>query len=347
MSKLTDVRLGTRLESAPKLHVLQGGDDLVESYGSKGAFVVGGPLLMGQQYRNFVVAAQGISAAQLVGGYISFADTVGPAANVTLPTPTQIMDYLSQDYFKAQGAAADIVGGLTATDPIPISSFDCVFSVGSGNVPSLALNGIEYYPTGPANAADAGPVALVENSAQTFRFICVDNSRVAPRIAMIPISNVGGVESPSYGFAETNSDPSTTAAAGGGQVVAAIQTLIYDSGSVVDLVNNRLNMLPNSVYQINAEFTFVPGNAAAAAPLGASIKQYNGNVPPVGFVIANNTTWVAAGQTQAHCHMSAIAVTDGTATHYVFVTIDPPAAWGGNMTIGPDFIFSCVRVGSA
>lgn len=340
--KLTDIRLGDRLESAPKLHVLQGGDSLVEAYGSKGAFVAGGPVLAGQQYRNLQVVAQAISAAQLVGGYICFADNAGAAATLTLPSPGEILRYLSQQYFKAQGAAADIVGGLTAA-PIPLSSFDCVFTVGSGNVPSLALNGIEYYPTGPANAALAGPIALVAGAVQTFRFICIDNDALAPRIGMTPLANSDTGSATNHGSARNTGGGAQTIATGV-TVPAALDVSIFDSGGVVDLANDQLDLLNNSVYQINCSLGYGLGAPASAqAPANNRLRwSNNGAVTDM----ARDSEKIHTGEIGGQCTLSTIIRTGAVGPQFVYLQLQSVAAWGQTMIVDHYYI-SAVRIGPA
>jgi hypothetical protein len=130
----------------------------------------------------------------VVSGYVSFADNAGAAATVVLPSPAQLFDYLSRQQFGAAGDPSTNVGATTdlTVPSVPVLSFVCNFLTGTGNAPSLALNGIEYYETGPANAAGAGPVALDPGSTKAFVFFPIDVDAGAPRIGMAPIGGGGG-----------------------------------------------------------------------------------------------------------------------------------------------------------
>jgi hypothetical protein len=347
---ITQLRLGQVVESAPKLHVLQGGDRLIEASGSKGAFVAGGPVLEGAQLKNFNVTLPAtLSAAQVVGGLVQFADNATPGVwRFTLPSAAALFEYLSLQYFKADGDAGDIVGGIqpSANPSIPLSSFECSFTTGSGTPPGLDLGaGIEYYPTGSANAADAGPIVLFASSVATLRFICIDTNPAAPRIGVIPVvnpnPNPNPPPAPSYGIARIGG-PQTLAT--GVTTPANLDNVGADSGGVVDLALNRMNLLNDSIYSVHATLGYgLLAPATGGGPANNRIILLNNGAPAT---VCIDQEKLLPGDPGGQCSLSVIVRTGSTGPQHVFLEITSVPPWAQTMQVD-SYDLSVSRIGPA
>jgi hypothetical protein len=146
--------------------------------------------------KSTTVTNQTLTADQLVGGHVSFQDNGGPAATITMPTVAEIFTYLTREWFTANGDPTTNVNATTllSVRSIPVTSFRCTFSMGTGNVPTLSwASGLEYYPSGPGNAALGGTTfALTASTSLTFEFFTIQpSSVVSPRIGFYLVWSVG------------------------------------------------------------------------------------------------------------------------------------------------------------
>jgi len=337
---ILDISIAEKASSAPNLHVLIGGDGRARAVGSRGAFVVGGPTVEGMQLKSVPVVAGNLHPSQLVGGYVGFADNAGASATVTLPSPAALFEYLSRQQFRAEGDPAPNVAATTdlATPSVPVETFRCTFVTGTGNAPSLALNGLEYYPNGAANPPIAGPVDLPPSAVIEFVFFPIQAASVAaPRIGIL-LDNVIGTPSGNGGDGTIILEQGLAGAVGTNQVVAGgaaarlnLDSTDFDTIGVVDLANNQLSLPVNSAWVVTANLVGVEtGNHSPNTTLFATLyHDNNGNVTPLAYKVC---PWGPTDEIFT-ADMSTVVQTGPTGNQYVYVVLQNNVTTGANRDV--------------
>lgn len=334
-SKISQVAIGTVAASSGSQSVLADANSRIKALGTRGALVAGGPVLPGKMLKSTTIAAQTITADQLVGGHISVASG-GGANTFTMPTAAQIYLYLTREMYATDG---DPTTNVSATTPltsrsIPITTFQCVFAVGSGSTLTLdygAGTGIEFYANGPANAVAGGTTLVIPETVQvTYEFIAIQaTNTLSPRIGFYPVAFVtlgGATGIPSW--AQTlaigrYSGPNNPIINDGYQIV-------YFGGLAIGSNFNAANTFGNFAISIggssNAQtFGTAVGYGSTAVANQASSFGYSATVLPGGVngTALGTLTNVAFNQSTAIGYMATATAANqimmGTATETVTI----------------------------
>lgn len=339
-ASILDIAVGDKVHTAAPVSVTQTGDGRLGAVGSRGAFVVGGPTVEGLQLKSVEVAAGFLHPSQVVGGYVGFANNAGPSATISLPSPAALFEYLSRQHFGADGDPALNVAATTdlASPSVGVETFRCTFVTGTGEGPSLALNGLEYYPNGAANPAIAGPVELPPSAVVEFVFFPIQaTSATAPRIGIL-LDNVIGTPSGNGGDGSIILEQGLAGALGQAQVVDGGATDVlnldfttFDTLGVVDLAGNRLSLPVNSAWVITANLEGAEtGNHSPNTTLFATLYHDNdGVVTPLAWKVSQ---WGPTDQVFT-ADLSTVVQTGPSGNQYVYATLQNNVTNGSNRAV--------------